>query len=346
MIDVDSGAVVQEMRFDEWGVLLEDTNPWWQPFGFTGGLWDADTGLVRFGEMSWAIPLRPRRDFDVHAALQSLNSNDVRKQIDATARLRREDINDEVERLIAGEVAKLHSPHVLLNLASVLRFGRIAVSIEALRSVFHAHLGAAVEVAAQAAMSLFLRNSKEELRSLQAASVAMPIEAVASVLRIASIETGIPSTGWPRPVIDRLATSGIPNGDLWAAHLLLRRGLRKGLDICSKRLEHGGVFERLSTISALQEGRAGSHRLLRALAAHDPDPWIRLTASRAAQLPKKKISELVRDLSASPNPYYRWVAVDFIDSLGRDRAEHVESWFAKEVDPVVREKLEAKRGRR
>lgn len=29
--------------------MLEDSNPGWQPFGFAGGLWDQETGLVRFG---------------------------------------------------------------------------------------------------------------------------------------------------------------------------------------------------------------------------------------------------------------------------------------------------------
>jgi RHS repeat-associated protein len=37
------------MDYDEFGRVLIDTNPGWQPFGFAGGLWDADTGLVRFG---------------------------------------------------------------------------------------------------------------------------------------------------------------------------------------------------------------------------------------------------------------------------------------------------------
>jgi RHS repeat-associated protein len=37
------------MAFDEWGVVTNDTNPGFQPFGFAGGLWDGDTGLVRFG---------------------------------------------------------------------------------------------------------------------------------------------------------------------------------------------------------------------------------------------------------------------------------------------------------
>jgi len=49
VVRADSGEVAQRMDFDEWGRVLEDTNPGFQPFGFAGGLWDADTGLVRFG---------------------------------------------------------------------------------------------------------------------------------------------------------------------------------------------------------------------------------------------------------------------------------------------------------
>jgi len=48
-IDVSTGAVAQELAYDAWGRVLVDTNPGFQPFGFAGGLYDADTGLVRFG---------------------------------------------------------------------------------------------------------------------------------------------------------------------------------------------------------------------------------------------------------------------------------------------------------
>ncbi len=48
-VDVATGAVVQELEYDSWGRVLLDTNPGWQPFGYAGGLYDADTGLVRFG---------------------------------------------------------------------------------------------------------------------------------------------------------------------------------------------------------------------------------------------------------------------------------------------------------
>jgi RHS repeat-associated protein len=34
---------------DEFGRVTSDTNPGFQPFGFAGGLYDPDTGLVRFG---------------------------------------------------------------------------------------------------------------------------------------------------------------------------------------------------------------------------------------------------------------------------------------------------------
>jgi RHS repeat-associated protein len=43
------GAVVQELDYDTWGRVLRDTRPGFQPFGFASGLYDADTGLVRFG---------------------------------------------------------------------------------------------------------------------------------------------------------------------------------------------------------------------------------------------------------------------------------------------------------
>ena len=49
MVDVNTGTVAQEIDYDEFGVVMTDTNPGFQPFGFAGGLYDKDTGLVRFG---------------------------------------------------------------------------------------------------------------------------------------------------------------------------------------------------------------------------------------------------------------------------------------------------------
>ncbi|HXJ34610.1 MAG TPA: RHS repeat-associated core domain-containing protein, partial [Candidatus Eisenbacteria bacterium] len=49
VINTDTGDVEQRMDYDEFGRVTMDTNPGFQPFGFAGGLYDRDTGLVRFG---------------------------------------------------------------------------------------------------------------------------------------------------------------------------------------------------------------------------------------------------------------------------------------------------------
>jgi RHS repeat-associated protein len=49
VVDSANGAVVQYLNYDEFGNVLQDTNPGLQPFGFAGGLYDIDTKLVRFG---------------------------------------------------------------------------------------------------------------------------------------------------------------------------------------------------------------------------------------------------------------------------------------------------------
>jgi RHS repeat-associated protein len=42
-------VVAQRLDYDEFGNVTRDTSPGLQPFGFAGGLYDADTELVRFG---------------------------------------------------------------------------------------------------------------------------------------------------------------------------------------------------------------------------------------------------------------------------------------------------------
>ncbi|HDH11672.1 MAG TPA: hypothetical protein ENG83_05670 [Nitrospirae bacterium] len=49
VVDINTGDIVQRMDYDEFGNIILDTNPGFQPFGFAGGLYDRDTGLVRFG---------------------------------------------------------------------------------------------------------------------------------------------------------------------------------------------------------------------------------------------------------------------------------------------------------
>ncbi|MBU1188529.1 MAG: hypothetical protein KKC01_05810 [Gammaproteobacteria bacterium] len=49
VIDTETGEIIQQMSYDTFGRVIEDSNPGFQPFGFAGGLYDHDTGLVRFG---------------------------------------------------------------------------------------------------------------------------------------------------------------------------------------------------------------------------------------------------------------------------------------------------------
>lgn len=49
VINVSDGTIVQRMDYDAFGVVINDTNPGFQSFGFAGGLYDSQTGLARFG---------------------------------------------------------------------------------------------------------------------------------------------------------------------------------------------------------------------------------------------------------------------------------------------------------
>jgi RHS repeat-associated protein len=49
VVNAATGATVEQIEYDEFGKVLTDTNPGFQPFGFAGGLYDASTSLVHFG---------------------------------------------------------------------------------------------------------------------------------------------------------------------------------------------------------------------------------------------------------------------------------------------------------
>jgi RHS repeat-associated protein len=57
VVNADTGVIAQQLDYDEFGLITQDTNPGFQPFGFAGGLVDNQTGLTRFGA----------RDYDAHA---------------------------------------------------------------------------------------------------------------------------------------------------------------------------------------------------------------------------------------------------------------------------------------
>lgn len=49
VVDSASGNVLERIDYDEFGNVINDTNPGLQPFGFAGGLYDADTKLLHIG---------------------------------------------------------------------------------------------------------------------------------------------------------------------------------------------------------------------------------------------------------------------------------------------------------
>ena len=54
VVNIADGSVAQQLDYDEFGRVLLDTAPGFQPFGFAGGLYDPDSGLVRFGERDYS----------------------------------------------------------------------------------------------------------------------------------------------------------------------------------------------------------------------------------------------------------------------------------------------------
>ena len=57
IVNATSGNVAEQIEYDEFGNVTNDTSPGLTPFGFAGGLYDPVTGLVRFG----------KRDYDASA---------------------------------------------------------------------------------------------------------------------------------------------------------------------------------------------------------------------------------------------------------------------------------------
>ncbi len=49
VVNTADGTVAQRLDYGPFGRVMLDTNPGFQPFGFAGGLYDPQTGLLRFG---------------------------------------------------------------------------------------------------------------------------------------------------------------------------------------------------------------------------------------------------------------------------------------------------------
>ena len=49
VINTSDNSIAQRIDYDEFGNVLQDTNPGFQPFAFAGGIYDQHTKLTRFG---------------------------------------------------------------------------------------------------------------------------------------------------------------------------------------------------------------------------------------------------------------------------------------------------------
>jgi RHS repeat-associated protein len=49
VVNAITGIIAQQIDYDEYGIVSSDNNPGYVPFGYAGGLYDQETGLVRFG---------------------------------------------------------------------------------------------------------------------------------------------------------------------------------------------------------------------------------------------------------------------------------------------------------
>ena len=54
VVNLADGSIAQQLDYDEFGRVLADSAPGFQPFGYAGGLYDPDTGLVRFGARDYS----------------------------------------------------------------------------------------------------------------------------------------------------------------------------------------------------------------------------------------------------------------------------------------------------
>jgi RHS repeat-associated protein len=108
VVAMATGIVSQEMRYDAWGQVLMDSNPGFQPFGYAGGIYDAVTGLVRFGARDYDAGVgrwlsKDRSGFRSAANFYSYAANSPVNMIDTTGL-------DEVDVKIAWEMAREEAP--------------------------------------------------------------------------------------------------------------------------------------------------------------------------------------------------------------------------------------------
>jgi RHS repeat-associated protein len=114
VINVANGAIAEQLDYDEFGRVLTDTSPGFQPFGIAGGLYDPDTGLVRFGLRDYSAETGrwtardpftfAGGDYSLYAYLHNdpLNLNDSLGAGPFGLKTRNGAINNVIDSLMAG----------------------------------------------------------------------------------------------------------------------------------------------------------------------------------------------------------------------------------------------------
>jgi len=57
VVNAATGEIAERVDYDEFGNVVADSEPGFQPFGFAGGLYDRDTKLIRFGARDYSPAL-------------------------------------------------------------------------------------------------------------------------------------------------------------------------------------------------------------------------------------------------------------------------------------------------
>jgi RHS repeat-associated protein len=113
VVRVSDGWVAQYMDYDEWGVVVEDTSEGYQPFGYAGGLYDPDTGLVHFGARDYDPQLGrwtskdPIRFAGGDIGLYSYVGGDPINRVDPSGLVWWALINDDVRSFVFDTYAKV-----------------------------------------------------------------------------------------------------------------------------------------------------------------------------------------------------------------------------------------------